>query len=241
MITSRRFASAMRFYWPHIPRLVCPQGSSLNVHRARRSSRRSSHRRRLWLRRPPPRTCSHRTTCAQSVRDGSSAICLCPPFARPREYVLGAVICTYDGGLYRDRLYVARGRGDQRSRRLGAGGQDQEQGSSERAGTAECCSRAATKASSSCASRSKTRRTSELASGAPLCAISCKSMSGMPRLRATASLDAPHSRALDTKMSRFPEFQRVFGNGLGTAERMPVDSAETNPRAALNFAMKRAR
>jgi hypothetical protein len=63
----------------------------------------------------------------------------------------------------------------------------------------------------------------------------------MRRLRETASLDAPHSRALDSKMSRIPEFRRVSGNGLETAEWMPVDSAETNRRAALNFAMKRAR
>jgi hypothetical protein len=63
----------------------------------------------------------------------------------------------------------------------------------------------------------------------------------MRRLRGTASLDAPHFRALDSKMSHFLGFRRVSGNGLGTAKGMPVDSAETNRRAALNFAMKRAR
>jgi hypothetical protein len=211
----------MRFYWPHIPRLVCSQGSSLNVHRARRSSLRSSHRRRLWLRRPPARTCSRRTTCAQSVRAGSSAICLCPPFARPREYIPS---CSYlhawmEGFIVLD--YMSRGRGDQRSRRLGAGGQDQEQGRravwpGERAGDSAEAVRGSQRRQAAPGSRSKTRRASELASGAPFSAITCKSMSGMRRLQSTASLDAPHFRALDSKISRFPELQRVSGNGLGT-------------------------
>jgi hypothetical protein len=59
------------------------------------------------------------------------------------------------------------------------------------------------------------------------CAITCKFISTMRRLRGTASLDAPHFRALDSKMSSFPEFRRVSGNGLGTAKCMPGDGAET--------------
>jgi hypothetical protein len=42
-------------------------------------------------------------------------------------------------------------------------------------------------------------------------------------------------RALDSKMSRFHEFRRVSGNGLGTAEWMPSDSAETNRRGGFDF------
>jgi hypothetical protein len=91
MITSGRFASAMRFYWPQSQGwsalravlLTCiapdvhlvghPIGVAFGV-----EGHRSEH-------------VGHRTTCAQSVRDGS-AICLCPPFARPREYVPA---CSY--------------------------------------------------------------------------------------------------------------------------------------------------
>jgi hypothetical protein len=91
MITSGRFASAMRFYWPQSQGwsalrsvlLTCiapdvhlishPIGVAFGV---------EGHR---------PEHVGHRTTCAQSVRDGS-AICLCQPFARPREYVPA---CSY--------------------------------------------------------------------------------------------------------------------------------------------------
>jgi hypothetical protein len=135
---------------------------------------------------------------------------------------IGALAGWVQAGKLKDKVHAHHGLGTRRRRCAG-------------------CSRLATKEGSSCVSRSKTRRTSELASRAPLCAIICTSMSGMRRLRGTASLDAPHFRALDSKMSHFLGFRRVSGNGLGTAKWMAVDSAETNRRAALNFAMKRAR
>jgi hypothetical protein len=49
-------------------------------------------------------------------------------------------------------------------------------------------------------------------------------------LSKTASLVTPHFRGLDSKTSRFREFRRVPGNGLGTAELDAGDSAVPNRR-----------